>query len=96
MAWITLGSTRQKRLRELCDEGACVLLSTHVLDTAERLADRVVMISEGAVVVDEKLDREADPISRLFSWSECQGLRMTEKRDLQALRQELDELDAQL
>ncbi|MEC7241964.1 MAG: ABC transporter ATP-binding protein [Myxococcota bacterium] len=49
----------KKRLRELCDEGACVLLSTHVLDTAERLADRVVMISEGAVVVDEKLDREA-------------------------------------
>lgn len=49
----------KKRLRELCDAGACVLLSTHVLDTAERLADRVVMISEGEVVVDEKLDRDS-------------------------------------
>jgi len=46
------------RLRELSDEGACVLLSTHVLDTAERLADRVIMIAKGRIVADERLDRE--------------------------------------
>jgi len=49
----------KERLRSLCDEGACVLLSTHVLDTAERLADRVIMISNGEIVADERLDREA-------------------------------------
>jgi ABC-2 type transport system ATP-binding protein len=48
----------KRRLRELCDAGACVLLSTHVLDTAERLADRVVLISKGEIVADEYLDRE--------------------------------------
>ena len=47
----------KKRLRTLCDEGACVLLSTHVLDTAERLADRVLMIHKGEIVADEALDR---------------------------------------
>lgn len=46
------------RLRALCDAGACVLLSTHVLDTAERLADRVIVISQGEIVADEYLDRE--------------------------------------
>ncbi len=48
----------KKRLRALCDEGACVLLSTHVLDTAERLADRVLMINQGEIVADESLNRE--------------------------------------
>jgi len=48
----------KRRLRELCDAGACVLFSTHVLDTAERLADRVVLISNGKIVADEYLDRE--------------------------------------
>ena len=32
--------------------GAAVLLSTHVLDTLERLADRVVMIESGQIVAD--------------------------------------------
>jgi ABC-2 type transport system ATP-binding protein len=48
----------KRRLRALCDAGACVLLSTHVLDTAERLADRVIMISQGEIVADERLDRD--------------------------------------
>jgi ABC-2 type transport system ATP-binding protein len=48
----------KRRLRALCDAGACVLLSTHVLDTAERLADRVLVISNGEIVADEVLDRE--------------------------------------
>jgi ABC-type multidrug transport system ATPase subunit len=35
-----------------------VLLSTHVLDTAERLADRVIMIANGQIVADVELNRE--------------------------------------
>ena len=39
-------------LRAACESGAAVLLSTHVLDTLERLADRVVMIESGNIVAD--------------------------------------------
>lgn len=39
-------------LRALCAEGTAVLYSTHVLETVERLADRVVMMAHGTVVAD--------------------------------------------
>ena len=35
-----------------CKAGACVLLSTHVLDTLGRVADRVVLIQKGRVTAD--------------------------------------------
>lgn len=37
-------------VRRLRDGGACVLLTTHELDEAERVADRVVIIDRGRVV----------------------------------------------
>jgi ABC-2 type transport system ATP-binding protein len=43
------------RLRAACDDGAAVLLSTHVLETVERLADRVIMLAHGRVVADERV-----------------------------------------
>lgn len=39
-------------LRRVCDEGASVILSTHVLDTLEKIADRLVMIADGRVIAD--------------------------------------------
>jgi ABC-2 type transport system ATP-binding protein len=39
-------------IRSLRDGGACVLLTTHELEEAERLADRVVIIDRGRVVAD--------------------------------------------
>lgn len=54
-------------LRALCDEGAAVLLSTHVLDTVERLADRVVMLAHGRVVADERVETIGEEgLERLF------------------------------
>lgn len=44
------------RLKRACDEGAAVLLSTHVLETVERLADRVIMLAHGRVVADERVE----------------------------------------
>ncbi|MCB1014623.1 MAG: ABC transporter ATP-binding protein [Acidimicrobiales bacterium] len=37
-------------IRELRDDGVCVLVTTHDLDEAEKLADRVVIIDRGHVV----------------------------------------------
>jgi ABC-2 type transport system ATP-binding protein len=39
-------------IRELRAAGVCVLLTTHDLDEAERLADRIVIIDRGRVVAD--------------------------------------------
>ena len=47
-------AARVKRLlRDRVDAGATVLLSTHVVDTVEKVADRVVMLAHGRVVADE-------------------------------------------
>lgn len=44
----------KRLLRERVDRGATVLLSTHVVDTVERVADRVVMLAHGRLVADER------------------------------------------
>ena len=39
-------------VRELRDAGVCVLLTTHDLDEAEKVADRIVIVDHGRVVAD--------------------------------------------
>ena len=39
-------------LDELRKEGTAVLLSTHVLDTLEKVADRIVLMMDGTVAAD--------------------------------------------
>lgn len=43
-------------IRELADAGAAVLLTTHLLDEAQSLADRVVLLSAGKIVADATPD----------------------------------------
>jgi ABC-2 type transport system ATP-binding protein len=45
----------KEHLAGLCAEGHAVLLSTHVVETVERIADRVVMLAHGRVVADERV-----------------------------------------
>lgn len=54
-------------LRERVDDGATVLLSTHVIDTVERVADRVIMLAHGRVVADEVVAQlDEGGLERLF------------------------------
>ncbi len=52
-------------LHARCRAGACVLLSTHVLDTLGRVADRVVLIDKGRVQADRPAS-ELEEIRRLL------------------------------
>jgi ABC-2 type transport system ATP-binding protein len=42
-------------LRDYVDAGRTVLLSTHVVETVQAVADRVVMLAHGRVVADERV-----------------------------------------
>ena len=54
-------------LREAVDDGATVLLSTHVVETVEAVADRVVMLAHGEVASDvETKDLGPGELERLF------------------------------
>ena len=37
-------------LREVCDEGGAIFLSTHVLEVAEKLCDKVAIIKAGRLI----------------------------------------------
>jgi len=42
-------------LRAACDRGQTVVLSTHVIETVQVVADRVVMLAHGRIVADEQV-----------------------------------------
>jgi ABC-2 type transport system ATP-binding protein len=44
-------------LRELREQGKTILLSTHMMGEAERMADDIVLIHQGKVVLDGPLDQ---------------------------------------
>ena len=52
-------------LRAAADGGAAVLFSTHVLETLERLADRVIMLVDGRVEMDARAS-DMDAIRERF------------------------------
>ena len=57
----------KEHLAALCRDGCAVLLSTHVLETVERIAHRVVMLAHGRVVADERTaDIGQEGLERLF------------------------------
>jgi ABC-2 type transport system ATP-binding protein len=56
-------------IRECADAGAAVLLTTHLLDEAETLADRVVLLCGGRVVADGTPRSIRDTVSG--QWIRC-------------------------
>ncbi|MEZ4319507.1 MAG: ABC transporter ATP-binding protein [Myxococcota bacterium] len=54
-------------LRACADRGQTVLLSTHVVETVQAVADRVVMLAHGRIVADERTaDMAPGDLERLF------------------------------
>ena len=46
----------KKFLKELCEQGGAVLFSTHVLEVAQKLCDRVVIIQKGKLVQQGRIE----------------------------------------
>ena len=44
--------TLKEIMRELCNEGSAIFFSTHVLEVAEKLCDKIVIIKEGKIVAE--------------------------------------------
>ena len=60
-------ATVKEALRQRVANGTTVLLSTHVVETVQAVADRVVMLAHGRVVADERVaDIGEDGLERLF------------------------------
>lgn len=54
-------------LRGHVDRGGTVLLSTHVIETVEKVADRVILLAHGRVIADERTADLGDTgLERLF------------------------------
>ena len=55
-------ATLKRCMRELCEEGSAIFFSTHVLDVAEKLCDKIGMIDHGNMVLNgtvEELTRDS-------------------------------------
>ena len=39
-------------MREICDNGGAIFFSTHVLEVAEKLCDRVAIIKQGKIIAN--------------------------------------------
>lgn len=48
--------TLKEMMRKHCDDGGAIFFSTHVLDVAERLCDKVAIIKEGKLIVSGKME----------------------------------------
>ena len=48
--------TLKEMMRKHCDSGGAIFFSTHVLDVAERLCDKVAIIKDGKLVVSGNMD----------------------------------------
>ncbi len=53
---LDIGSSRAVRelIREIRDQGRCVLFSSHIMGEVEALCDRIIVISDGLIVADGK------------------------------------------
>ncbi len=58
----------KEMMRAHCEEGGAIFFSTHVLDTAEKLCDKIAIIKDGRLVVSGKTEevRGDDSLEEVF------------------------------
>lgn len=58
----TSAHTLKVLMRELCDNGSAIFFSTHVLEVAEKLCDKVAIIKNGKLVVSGTMEEIAGSV----------------------------------
>lgn len=48
--------TLKNKMKEMCEEGAAIFFSTHVLDVAERLCNKVAIIRDGNIIASGDIE----------------------------------------
>src|SRR5262249_19075057 len=61
-------------LRQLCQRGAAVVFTTHHLEEAEQLCDRLAIVDHGRIVAEAPLE-EVPPCAREHTYLELTGRR---------------------
>ena len=48
---MNLSHLLKQLMRQMCDQGAAIFFSTHVLEVAEKLCDKIAIIKAGKLIV---------------------------------------------
>ena len=48
-------------MKDICSKGGAIFFSTHVLDVAERICNKVAIIKDGKIVASGKMDELIKP-----------------------------------
>ncbi|MBO7600330.1 MAG: ABC transporter ATP-binding protein, partial [Lachnospiraceae bacterium] len=48
--------TLKEKMRELCESGSAVFFSTHVLDVAEKLCNKIAIIKGGKIIAEGRME----------------------------------------
>ncbi len=80
------------RLKTLLAEGRTIILTTHFMDEAQRLCDRVAIMDRGVIIAEDAphalIDREIEPAvievygEGIESWFESSGRRLAERAEI--------------
>ena len=60
-------------MREVCDNGGAIFFSTHILDVAEKLCDKVAVIKEGRLIKSGTMDEVKGDASLESAFLEMEG-----------------------
>lgn len=61
-------------MREICENGGAIFFSTHVLDVAEKLCNKVAIIKEGSLIASGKMDeivKQGESLEAIFMEVAC-------------------------
>lgn len=83
----------KKLLRELCDQGMTVFITTHILEIAEQLCDRIGIILDGSIVALGSMDELRKQEGSADRSLEDIFLELTGDEDQQALISEISKGD---